>query len=240
MEPAIGPGQLLERKPTALSGGQRQRVAIGRALVRDVDVFLLEEPLSNLDAKLRAELRVELERLHRDISNTMIYVTHDQVETMTLADRIDIMKDGIIQQFATPDEIHDRPANTCIAGFIDAPPMNLMVGRLAEGRFDGPFSGDLSGCSCAAARAVGAVTLGLRPEYSRIGEGAAGADLTAEAMIDMVEPMGADAPMLARVGDQDIRIRTDGKARYLNGVHLTIATDLTDASVIDTASGQRL
>jgi multiple sugar transport system ATP-binding protein len=123
-------GPLLKRKPAALSGGQRQRVAIGRALVRDVDVFLFDEPLSNLDAKLRADLRVELKQLHRQLKNTMIYVTHDQVEAMTLADRIAIMRDGSIQQLAKPDEIYNRPVNRYVADFIGSPSMNFMQGSI--------------------------------------------------------------------------------------------------------------
>ena len=122
---------LLDRRPVQLSGGQRQRVAIGRALVRNADVFLFDEPLSNLDAKLRAELRVEIKRLHRDLGSTMIYVTHDQIEALTLADRIAVMKDGIIQQLGTPHEIYDSPANFFVASFIGSPSMNFIEGRIA-------------------------------------------------------------------------------------------------------------
>ena len=123
---------LLDRKPGALSGGQRQRVAIGRALVRDVDVFLFDEPLSNLDAKLRADLRVELKRLHNQLQNTMIYVTHDQVEAMTLADRIAVMKGGLIMQLGTPDEIYNRPLNLYVADFIGSPSMNFITVSLGS------------------------------------------------------------------------------------------------------------
>ncbi len=119
---------LLKRKPAALSGGQRQRVAIGRALVRDVDVFLFDEPLSNLDAKLRADLRVELKRLHQQLDNTMIYVTHDQIEAMTLADRIAIMRGGQIMQLSSPDEIYNKPKNKYVADFIGSPSMNFFEG----------------------------------------------------------------------------------------------------------------
>src|SRR5262245_40690308 len=124
---------LLKRKPAELSGGQRQRVAIGRALVRDVDVFLFDEPLSNLDAKLRSELRVEIKRLHQSLKNTMIYVTHDQIEALTLADRIAIMKNGRIQQLGAPHEIYSRPINRFVAGFIGSPQMNFLPGDLAAG-----------------------------------------------------------------------------------------------------------
>ena len=124
---------LLDRKPSQLSGGQRQRVAIGRALVRDVDVFLFDEPLSNLDAKLRSELRVEIKRLHQKLANTMVYVTHDQIEAMTLADRIAVMKGGVIQQLGAPHEIYSRPVNRFVAGFIGSPPMNFLSGELEFG-----------------------------------------------------------------------------------------------------------
>ena len=126
---------LLDRKPGALSGGQRQRVAIGRALVRDVDVFLFDEPLSNLDAKLRTDLRVELKRLHQKLKNTMIYVTHDQVEAMTLADRISIMKNGLIEQLDTPEMIYAKPCNKYVADFIGSPAMNLFTGQLKGTKF---------------------------------------------------------------------------------------------------------
>src|SRR5215468_2504496 len=124
---------LLKRKPAELSGGQRQRVAIGRALVRDVDVFLFDEPLSNLDAKLRSELRVEIKRLHQRLANTMVYVTHDQIEAMTLADRIAVMKSGRIQQLGAPHEIYSRPLNRFVAGFIGSPQMNFFSGELESG-----------------------------------------------------------------------------------------------------------
>jgi len=124
-------GDLLDRRPASLSGGQRQRVAIGRALVRDVNVFLFDEPLSNLDAKLRTELRVELKRLHKELGATMIFVTHDQVEAMTLADRIGVMHRGVVQQFDTPDEIYRRPANRFVAGFVGSPTMNFIPGTIS-------------------------------------------------------------------------------------------------------------
>src|SRR3954471_3208755 len=132
-------GPLLQRKPAALSGGQRQRVAIGRALVRDVDVFLFDEPLSNLDAKLRAELRVEIKLLHRKLQNTMIYVTHDQIEAMTLADRIAVMKGGVIQQLDAPQTIYNRPVNRFVAGFLGSPAMNFIDGRLEKDKGDWHF-----------------------------------------------------------------------------------------------------
>ena len=137
-------GPLMKRKPAELSGGQRQRVAIGRALVRDVDVFLFDEPLSNLDAKLRSELRVEIKRLHQRLANTMIYVTHDQIEAMTLADRIAIMSGGEIQQFDSPQAIYNRPVNRFVAGFIGSPGMNFIHGELSDGGAPAFRSGEVT------------------------------------------------------------------------------------------------
>ena len=159
---------LLERKPAALSGGQRQRVAIGRALVRDVDVFLFDEPLSNLDAKLRSELRVEIKRLHEKLENTMIYVTHDQIEALTLADRIAVMRGGYIQQLADPKTIYNKPANLFVAGFIGSPAMTMLKGRIAEGP---PSRWTASPCRSPATTAPPAAgteaILGVRPEHVR-------------------------------------------------------------------------
>ncbi len=162
-------GPLLDRKPAALSGGQRQRVAIGRALVRDVDVFLFDEPLSNLDAKLRSELRVEIKRLHTRLQNTMVYVTHDQIEALTLADRIAVMKGGVIQQLAEPQEIYNRPANLFVAGFIGSPSMNMLQGAVADGVFvAGDIALDMAGYDGGAMIDRGKVILGLRPEHLTI------------------------------------------------------------------------
>src|SRR5215475_6407399 len=133
---------LLDRRPAELSGGQRQRVAIGRALVRDAGVFLFDEPLSNLDAQLRAELRVEIKRLHQRLAATMIYVTHDQIEALTLADRIAVMKDRVIQQLGTPQDIFQRPANRFVAGFVGAPAMNFLAGRIVDGSAGPTFESD--------------------------------------------------------------------------------------------------
>src|SRR5690606_27181713 len=150
-----------------LSGGQRQRVAIGRALVRDVDVFLFDEPLSNLDAKLRGELRVEIKRLHQRLKNTMIYVTHDQIEAMTLADRIAIMRNGIIQQLADPHTIYNRPVNLFVAGFIGSPGMNFLRGKVTNGTFTAESTsiplGNYKFAGTPAASFDG--VLGVRPEH---------------------------------------------------------------------------
>src|SRR5262245_63896526 len=163
-------GPLLKRKPLALSGGQRQRVAIGRALVRDVDVFLFDEPLSNLDAKLRSELRVEIKRLHQNLENTMVYVTHDQIEALTLADRIAVMRGGIIQQLADPKTIYNKPSNLFVAGFLGSPAMTFLKGDLVDQPEGKAFKMDgvtvpLAGYSGNVPAAAGhPVTLGVRPE----------------------------------------------------------------------------
>jgi multiple sugar transport system ATP-binding protein len=166
--------ELLQRKPAQLSGGQRQRVAIGRALVREVKVFLLDEPLSNLDAKLRAELRRELKQLHQDLGATMVYVTHDQVEAMTLATRMAVMRAGKIQQFDRPEQVYARPANMFVAGFLGSPSMNFIAGqlRLASGRveFDSAaFKRDVSDDAFAVPpNDSQSVVLGVRPEHLRM------------------------------------------------------------------------
>ncbi len=165
-------GQLLSRKPAQLSGGQRQRVAIGRAIVREPDVFLFDEPLSNLDAALRVQTRVEIAKLHADLGNTIIYVTHDQVEAMTLADRIVVMNAGRVEQIGTPEEIYTRPRSRFVAAFIGTPMMNFIDGRVADGRFT-------SGSGLAVAlpprlsAADGPAVLGIRPEHLRIAGSAA-------------------------------------------------------------------
>lgn len=188
---------LLKRKPAELSGGQRQRVAIGRALVRDVDVFLFDEPLSNLDAKLRSELRVEIKRLHQSLKNTMIYVTHDQIEALTLADRIAIMKSGVIQQLADPVTIYNKPRNLFVAGFIGSPSMNFLRGELIEkdGKVVFTTNGvtfSLDGYQPETPLAAGrAVVLGVRPEHVRVDADIVSGEVH-EAVVDIEEPMGAD------------------------------------------------
>ncbi len=235
---------LLKRKPGALSGGQRQRVAIGRALVRDVDVFLFDEPLSNLDAKLRADLRVEIKRLHQTLKNTMIYVTHDQVEAMTLADRIAIMKGGQIMQLAPPSEIYNRPVNKYVAGFIGSPAMNFMDGQLDGGaqHFDTGRGLDFSvqGYEFAAAPTSGPVWLGLRPEHVQSGKWAEGQPVQMEALVDMVEPMGSDTQVWAKVNGQDLRFRMDGQEAVAIGDRIPIGFDPARLSLFDKSTETRL
>ena len=198
-------GELLDRKPAQLSGGQRQRVAIGRALVRDAGVFLFDEPLSNLDAQLRAELRVEIKRLHKQLGATMIYVTHDQIEALTLADRIAVMRDRRIQQIGTPQEIYQRPANRFVATFVGSPAMSFLPGRLAGTAGQWRFETDghalpLPDYAFAAAPQDGMpIELGIRPEHVELAPDAADAW---DAPVELVEPIGSDLLAWTRIGGQ--------------------------------------
>ncbi len=232
---------LLQRKPAALSGGQRQRVAIGRALVRDVDVFLFDEPLSNLDAKLRAELRVEIKRLHNQLANTMIYVTHDQIEAMTLADRIAVMRGGVIQQFASPKEIYNRPVNLFVAGFIGSPGMNFLDGEIA----DGSFATDdvhipLSRYEAIATPASGTkVTFGIRPEHVALNSGADW-PFSARVKVDVVEPMGSDSLVWTKLGRHNVAVRVPTERMPSTGDMVEIGFDPMRASLFDAAEGLRI
>ncbi|ASP83063.1 ABC transporter ATP-binding protein [Sinorhizobium meliloti] len=189
-------GLFLDRKPGALSGGQRQRAALARAIVRQPQVFLMDEPLSNLDAKLRASMRVQIKHLQRELRVTTVYVTHDQIEAMTLADRIVIMNKGVIQQIGTPDEIYSNPANTFVAGFIGSPPMNLIPGSASNGIFiaEGMTAPCPSGLS-------GKVTLGIRPEDCRVG----GDNL--HGVVYGVEPTGDVTYLTVRTASRKIEIK---------------------------------
>ncbi len=235
---------LLQRKPAELSGGQRQRVAIGRALVRNVDVFLFDEPLSNLDAKLRNELRVEIKKLHQEIGNTMIYVTHDQVEALTLADRIAVMKGGVIQQFASPHEIYHRPANLFVASFIGSPAMNTIEGSLGERdgawRFDGPdLSVDVTRYPFEAGPKAGPATLGVRPEH--IGLGEAPRDRHAvTGKVTIVEPMGGEAVVWTSLAGKPATIKVAGDTDVKVGDDLPFHFDIARASMFDAGTGARL
>ena len=235
----------LHRRPAALSGGQRQRVAIGRALVRDVDIFLFDEPLSNLDAKLRTELRVEIKRLHQELGSTMIYVTHDQVEAMTLADRIAIMRDGVIQQLASPREIYHQPANLFVAGFIGSPTMNVIDGMLVHDGARTAFrsdlvSADLSDHPFLAAPLHGdrAVVVGLRPEQITLGHETGRPEVTAT--VNVIEAMGPDTVLWCKFGNATLSLRVPGNFAGRVGDHIVLALDLASASIFDKASGLRL
>jgi multiple sugar transport system ATP-binding protein len=197
----LGLDELLERKPKQLSGGQRQRVAVGRAIVRKPKVFLFDEPLSNLDAKMRVQMRTEIAKLHNQLQATMIYVTHDQVEAMTMGDRIVVMKDGLIQQVADPLTLYDHPANRFVAGFIGSPPMNFMEGTLVDERGTLYFQGGSIKVKVQEQHRervrshVGRkITFGLRPEdiYDPSLAGDGGGDTTVRAAVVVVEPMGSE------------------------------------------------
>ncbi|TIQ38384.1 MAG: ABC transporter ATP-binding protein [Mesorhizobium sp.] len=237
---------LLQRKPSALSGGQRQRVAIGRALVRDVDVFLFDEPLSNLDAKLRSELRVEIKLLHRRLQNTMIYVTHDQIEAMTLADRIAVMKGGVIQQLDAPQTIYNRPVNRFVAGFLGSPAMNFLKGELQAGdaplfKADGvsvplgryQFDGDNG-------RAGKPCVFGIRPEHIALGDVAKAMPFTAESTVEIVDPMGSDTLVWTKLGGQILSFRVEADKTLRNGDAIRIGFDPARASLFDAETDGRL
>ena len=234
---------LLKRKPSELSGGQRQRVAIGRALVRDVDVFLFDEPLSNLDAKLRSELRVEIKRLHQSLKNTMIYVTHDQIEALTLADRIAVMKSGVIQQLADPMTIYNMPENLFVAGFIGSPSMNFFRGEIKDksGRQVIEINGVDFAMDAYPARgpleAGRKVVLGVRPEHVKVDE--PGAEIH-DAMVDIEEPMGADNLLWLKLAGQTISVRIAGARRYAPGTAVKLSFDMSMASVFDAVTENRI
>jgi multiple sugar transport system ATP-binding protein len=233
---------LLDRKPGALSGGQRQRVAIGRALVRDVDVFLFDEPLSNLDAKLRSELRVEIKRLHSRLKNTMVYVTHDQIEALTLADRIAVMRGGIIQQLDAPQTIYNRPSNLFVAGFIGSPSMNFLHGATVDGgrafQF-GEIRIDLAGYDGGAVAERGKAILGLRPEHLHI-QMEPEPGHTIPALVEIDEPMGADSLVWLKAGETQMSVRVPVERRLAPGTHVHLKLDISKASIFDTASEQRV
>ena len=233
--------ELLRRKPAQLSGGQRQRVAIGRALVRDAAVFLLDEPLSNLDAKLRAELRRDLKQLHRDLGTTMIYVTHDQVEAMTLASRIAVMRAGRIQQVDAPGEIYARPANRFVAGFLGSPSMNFIEGRLEVAAGKVAFVAaalrlDLHAYAFATPPADGQpVVLGVRPEHVALG-----ADAAIAARVRLVEPMGPNQILWLEVNGTTLAVNAPSAPPIAADAAVRVDLDLARASLFDAESDLRL
>jgi sn-glycerol 3-phosphate transport system ATP-binding protein len=212
-------GELLKRKPAQLSGGQRQRVAMGRALIREPVAFLLDEPLSNLDAKLRTELRAELKRLHRRLGTTMVYVTHDQIEAMTLGDRIAVMNRGRLQQVGSPDEIYRRPCNLFVGRFVGSPAMNLLPGPVVGRGAD--------------------VIAGVRPEaMHRAGEVAGGIPL--ELVTDVVEPLGSDVYVHGSAGGEAVVARLPGNVQVSPGDRLALAIDPADLHLFDRETEGRL
>jgi len=226
---------LLQRKPSALSGGQRQRVAIGRALVRDVDVFLFDEPLSNLDAKLRSELRVEIKRLHQRLENTMIYVTHDQIEAMTLADRIAVMRGGVIQQLDAPQAIYNRPVNRFVAGFLGSPGMNFVEGNVTNGASTfkaGDTAIPLARYKFERTPADGAAgVLGIRPEHIVAGSAAAQQPFSQKVTVEVVEPMGSDTLVWTKLGGANFAFRMEAEKILGPGDQIAIGFDPSKASL---------
>jgi multiple sugar transport system ATP-binding protein len=223
----LGLDNFLKRKPRALSGGQRQRVALGRAIVRNPKVFLLDEPLSNLDAKLRGQTRIELQKLHRDLETTFIYVTHDQVEAMTMGDRIAIMNAGILQQVGTPGEIYDHPANLFVAGFIGSPTMNFVPATVTNG------SAKASGFEVKLPKPVasGKGTLGFRPETvtDRITDPASTLDMK----VDVVERLGSDQFLYGQVGGDTVTARVDPKMKVEPGDNVKLGLDTRTLHLFD-------
>ncbi len=217
---------LLKRKPKQLSGGQRQRVAIGRAIVREPKIFLFDEPLSNLDAELRVQMRVEIAKLHRDLGNTMIYVTHDQVEAMTMADKIVVLQAGIIEQVGAPLELYNNPKNQFVAGFIGSPKMNFLTAEV-EGADGAGTKLRVGGSAAVVARKLdtnGKVTFGVRPEHIGITEGS-GVPL-AEVTVELVEQLGGQTMVYTTTADgQSLTIAVDGQQNVGMGAKLTAYVD---------------
>ena len=231
---------LLQRKPRELSGGQRQRVAMGRAIVRDPQVFLFDEPLSNLDAKLRVQTRLEIQKLHRELGVTSLFVTHDQVEAMTLAQRIVVMNGGRMEQFGTPEEVYGRPATTFVASFIGSPAMNLLKGRVEGRRF---LIGNAALPLPQAAPRDGELILGLRPEHAlpHDGQVIAGETTAWPLKVEMVEMLGAERLVYGRLGDAAFTLRIDGTDTPPQpGAEVLLKAPAERLHWFDPATGQRV
>ena len=233
----LGLSQLLERFPRQLSGGQRQRVAMGRAIVRDPQVFLFDEPLSNLDAKLRVQMRTEIKELHQRLKTTTVYVTHDQIEAMTMADKIVVMHDGCVEQIGAPLDLYDRPQNLFVAGFIGSPAMNFLRGSIRTNGgvgFDGPGGARLPLAAAPLGSEGRAAVYGVRPEHFVI------ADDGAEAVIQVVEPTGSEIQIVAKLGDSEIVAAFRERHPFKPGDKVRLKPDLRLVHLFDAASGQRL
>jgi multiple sugar transport system ATP-binding protein len=223
-------GSYLHRYPRELSGGQRQRVAMGRAIVRDPKVFLFDEPLSNLDAKLRVAMRAEIKALHQRLKTTTVYVTHDQVEAMTMADRIAVMNDGRIEQLGRPLELYDRPTNLFVAQFIGSPAMNVFDGVYRNNAVEA--LGARWPCNTKAAEGQ-SVKYGIRPVHFDFASGI-------EAEVVVVEPMGAETELVVKIGGQSLTIATHGRSSAAPGDRISLAPNAKHAHLFDAASGLRL
>ena len=232
----LGIAPLLERRPRQLSGGQRQRVAMGRAIVRRPKVFLFDEPLSNLDAQLRVQMRTEIKKLHRRVATTVVYVTHDQVEAMTLADRIVVMRGGAIEQVGTPDEVYNRPASQFVGGFIGSPMMNFLRCRVDRAA-PAIVLGDGVRIAADARRLPrdgDEFTVGIRPEHFALAE--AGRPGFA-ARADVVEPLGSDTLVFMRVGEADVVARLPPSLGIAPGDRLDVAVDPASLHFFDRSTG---
>lgn len=246
----LGIGDLLDRRPDQLSGGQRQRVAVGRALLREPDVFLLDEPLSNLDAALRTQMRIELARLHERVGATMVYVTHDQVEAMTLGDRIAILHEGLLQQIGRPEEIYDTPTNLFVAGFIGSPKMNLLPaelstldGRVAVRTHDVTIPLEAETARAAAnGRSDRSIVVGLRPEDLSWAHGDT-ADLVGTRLagsVSVIEPLGAETFVVVDLRSGSVTARFPPRAGIAVGDHVSLVINHERLHLFDTATGTRL
>jgi multiple sugar transport system ATP-binding protein len=235
----LGIEELLERKPKALSGGQRQRVAVGRAIVRQPKAFLFDEPLSNLDAKMRVQMRMEISKLHNQLQATMIYVTHDQVEAMTMGDRIVVMKDGIMQQVDTPLEIYQNPANRFVAGFIGSPPMNFFGGRLTR-MSEGLYFKNETMCLKVHASHVKTleesgqqeIIFGIRPEHAQESVLVSNPDPASlvKSKVEVVEPMGSEIMLYLSAGDHSYIVRVDGQDPVKAGQEVSMVFNMSRGS----------
>jgi multiple sugar transport system ATP-binding protein len=233
----LGLENLLDRYPRNLSGGQRQRVAMGRAIVRNPQVFLFDEPLSNLDAKLRVQMRSEIKQLHQRLKTTTIYVTHDQIEAMTMADRIVVMRDGFVEQIGSPLELYDRPANLFVAGFIGSPGMNLISGKISAA---GPLAfladggGELPLPAGAELERGAEIIYGIRPEHLTIGQGPVTADVL------LIEPTGAETQVTAKLGSDHLIATVRERLDLTAGDTLAIAPDVGKLHLFDAKTEKRL
>ena len=229
--------ELLDRKPRQLSGGQRQRVAMGRAIVRNPKVFLFDEPLSNLDAKLRVQMRTEIKELHQRLKTTTVYVTHDQIEAMTMADKIVVMHDGIVEQMGTPLELYDKPENQFVAGFIGSPAMNFLKGKVkvnGAATFEGPDGVKLPLTKPPSNSDGKPVVYGVRPEHFTT------ADDGAEAEIIVVEPTGSETQVFAKLGGEQVVAVFRERHQFAPGDKVRLRPDPTLVHLFDETTGKRL
>jgi multiple sugar transport system ATP-binding protein len=233
----LGLSTLLDRFPRQLSGGQRQRVAMGRAIVRDPQVFLFDEPLSNLDAKLRVAMRVEIKELHQRLKTTIVYVTHDQIEAMTMADKIVVMRDGRVEQIGAPLDLYDNPVNTFVAGFIGSPAMNFVHGRIEAGPNGAVFAADGGARLPLGERQVEpgrTVTYGIRPEHIDIGPGGV------PARVSVLEPTGSETQVFAKVGKDSLDAVVKDRIGAQPGEEVSFMIDTRRVHLFDRETGRRL